>query len=774
MAVEVTVDIKDIFGDTDNRDKVRAWSPGIREAGDGLINSRPQTKQLVNGKATLTLEPGPVTVQFLPIGAAGKTKFEGVVPDTGPVTLRSVIEGDFTYTPPVVQAGVQAIWTARDKSLAVVEDAVEDLDTDVTEFKTKADNALTVAQTADGKSTIALSKATGAETKANNIDTRMEGIESMAGLGPSTPVDGQQANLISQPDSLTRQQLDNLYAPVMMFFPRLETDLDDTERLQRAVDYCASEGLPLSLEGDPYSQGLYWVRQVNIPSTLEMVDLAGATLKRPNLKIAPYNLTVAQRKWVRMLSITHTGSEDSKTVTVRNGTLDGNCWENWEDPTTPSYEQEQASLIISSGDKTTGGKLVLTVENVRTRDNTSDGLHLVTEVSAIVNNLHSRDCYRGGLVMTGGGTTITASNLLLESTRQDMPDGIDLEVDSTGFEGRKDFNATLTNVVIDRDLDVSVPVGGSAVLDNIVMRKGQWNLQSSGDLRVSNSVLIQRAGSGGLFRGLNTFRASFSNVQFLVSDDSGIVFPTGFPYTPSGIVDFTACSFVGGAMSVAGNGGSGVDMQFNACSFAGEGNAIGKTPSQEAPLGLKRLTLNGCRFDNPGLVLSLSPSTGRSFLDVGTVQVTNPQNRGLQIGNVDVTWLGNPVFQYGIQIGVASATTQSYVGNRTVVVDADPNDATTYGSSRVSGTEGDTAIMRGTPQGAMVRNPRTWRYAQFPNVAGFYYHIWEEVLRGRKVSITSRRPPSPVVSNEPFFDTTLGKPIWWNGSAWVDASGVVV
>ena len=634
--------------------------------------------------------------------------------------------------------------------------------------------AQAAATTAAQSATTAEQAATTAENTVEAYTPRVVALEAMAGLTPESPVDGQTANLVSQGGTLTRQQLDNLYAPVMTFFPKLETDLDDTERLQRAIDYCASEGIPLSLDGDPHSQGTYWVRQVNIPSTLEMVDLAGATLKRPNLKIAPYNLTVAQRKWVRMLSITHTGSGDSKTVTIRNGTLDGNCWENWENPATPSYEQEQASLIIASGDKTTGGKLVLTVENIRTRDNTSDGIHLVSEVSAIVNNLHSRDCYRGGLVMTGGGTTITASNLLLESTRQDMPDGVDLEVDSTGFEGRNDFNATLTNVVIDRDLDVSVPVGGSAVLDNIVMRKGQWNLQSSGDLRVSNSVLIQRSGSGGLFRGLNTFRASFSNVQFLVSDDSGVVFPTGFPYIPTGVVDFTACSFVGGTMSVVGNSGGGVDMQFNACSFVGEGDAIGSTPGRGAALGLRRLTLNGCRFDNPGRVLSLSPPVGRSFLDIGNIQVTNPQNQGLQVGNVDVTWLGNPVFQNGIQIVLVSATTQSYAGNRTVVVDADPNDTTTYGASRVFGTEGDVAIMRGTPQGAMVRNPRTWRYAQFPNTPGYYYHVWEEVLRGRKVSTTTARPPSPVVSNEPFFDTTLGKPIWWNGSAWVDASGVTV
>ena len=35
------------------------------------------------------------------------------------------------------------------------------------------------------------------------------------------------------------------------------------------------------------------------------------------------------------------------------------------------------------------------------------------------------------------------------------------------------------------------------------------------------------------------------------------------------------------------------------------------------------------------------------------------------------------------------------------------------------------------------------------------------------------RPDTPSVGM-PFFDTVLGKPIWWNGTAWVDATGTEV
>jgi hypothetical protein len=47
----------------------------------------------------------------------------------------------------------------------------------------------------------------------------------------------------------------------------------------------------------------------------------------------------------------------------------------------------------------------------------------------------------------------------------------------------------------------------------------------------------------------------------------------------------------------------------------------------------------------------------------------------------------------------------------------------------------------------------------------------------------STNPPSGTTANRPtiklqvgqyFFDTTIGRPIWWNGTNWINASGTVV
>lgn len=34
--------------------------------------------------------------------------------------------------------------------------------------------------------------------------------------------------------------------------------------------------------------------------------------------------------------------------------------------------------------------------------------------------------------------------------------------------------------------------------------------------------------------------------------------------------------------------------------------------------------------------------------------------------------------------------------------------------------------------------------------------------------------PTPTIVGQVFFDTTLGKPVWWRGAVWVDATGATV
>ena len=40
--------------------------------------------------------------------------------------------------------------------------------------------------------------------------------------------------------------------------------------------------------------------------------------------------------------------------------------------------------------------------------------------------------------------------------------------------------------------------------------------------------------------------------------------------------------------------------------------------------------------------------------------------------------------------------------------------------------------------------------------------------------ITAQRPIDNLLLGQQFYDTTLGTPIWWNGTVWKNASGTTV
>lgn len=46
----------------------------------------------------------------------------------------------------------------------------------------------------------------------------------------------------------------------------------------------------------------------------------------------------------------------------------------------------------------------------------------------------------------------------------------------------------------------------------------------------------------------------------------------------------------------------------------------------------------------------------------------------------------------------------------------------------------------------------------------------------KSVGTTAERPTNvfDTDAGHMYFDTTLNKPVWWNGSAWVDSTGATV
>jgi hypothetical protein len=56
----------------------------------------------------------------------------------------------------------------------------------------------------------------------------------------------------------------------------------------------------------------------------------------------------------------------------------------------------------------------------------------------------------------------------------------------------------------------------------------------------------------------------------------------------------------------------------------------------------------------------------------------------------------------------------------------------------------------------------------------FFSDVFDAILALQSSGATADRPTKGLYVGRPYFDTTLGKPIWYSGSGWVDATGAAV
>jgi hypothetical protein len=65
--------------------------------------------------------------------------------------------------------------------------------------------------------------------------------------------------------------------------------------------------------------------------------------------------------------------------------------------------------------------------------------------------------------------------------------------------------------------------------------------------------------------------------------------------------------------------------------------------------------------------------------------------------------------------------------------------------------------------GHMASWPRPW--------ATWLSQAWAIIFAAQQSGVTGDRPTSNLWTGRPYFDTTLGYAIWWDGTEWVDATG---
>jgi len=124
--VNVSIDVTDLGGEARPGDKVVFWRPrmgGSATHAGRVISTAPVTVSLTDGKATVSnVEPGDMRVLLQCRGMESQGPIPVVVPDgTGTVTLRSLIESQFEYSPPVVSAVQRAADNAAEAERAAIQ-----------------------------------------------------------------------------------------------------------------------------------------------------------------------------------------------------------------------------------------------------------------------------------------------------------------------------------------------------------------------------------------------------------------------------------------------------------------------------------------------------------------------------------------------------------------------------------------------------------------------------------------------------------------------------
>ena len=201
--VNISIDVTDLGGEARPGDKVVLWKPaaaGSATHAGRVISTAPADVFLTDGKATVSnVEPGDMRVLLQCRGVESQGPIPVTVPDgTGTVTLRSLIESQFEYSPPIVSAVQQAAdnaaaseraaiqaqvrsEAAADRAEARVDEAINNgAELVRAEVKQDADRAVAAkndAQTAQAAAELARDDAqTAASTTVADIHAELDGL----------------------------------------------------------------------------------------------------------------------------------------------------------------------------------------------------------------------------------------------------------------------------------------------------------------------------------------------------------------------------------------------------------------------------------------------------------------------------------------------------------------------------------------------------------------------------------------------------------------------
>ncbi|WP_319469921.1 hypothetical protein [uncultured Trichococcus sp.] len=274
-------------------------------------------------------------------------------------------------------------------------------------------------------------------------------------------------------------------------FPKKAGDQDDTERIQRAVDYCIENGKDLFFP----SGTTYTIRSVDVEAGLRLVGYG-----------AMFKLAERQPKFTRMFTTQNRlweSAEDSDYLIFEGITFDGNCW---EQGAFLNYEKEQQFAILFSGSTEKAGMLRGKVIACRFQNWCGDGVHVYTNAEVAVSDSTSYNCFRGGVVASGSPSIIKITDFTAEKSQ--FGKAIDIEIDT---EPHDKTELTIERLTAYESVDIGTQEGSVVRMTDSTVSGGTTQIYG-----FKNKVTIERSTLGNV-EVMNATDCTFNEVTFAVT-----------------------------------------------------------------------------------------------------------------------------------------------------------------------------------------------------------------------------------------------------------------
>ena len=250
---------------------------------------------------------------------------------------------------------------------------------------------------------------------------------------------------------------------------------DMTAAIQKVldtIDRAAASGTTVDGRGTgvvTFGPGEYLVGTLRVGRNISHVVGHGAIMKTK-----PY-----AGEGNRIFILTWDSDRDSHLVTIEGFHFDLNRnQQGWQGGHDLSH---QAAIFLSGRNHNNRkGRLNVLVKNCYWHDSVADGLYVHHQVSLKMQDCIARDCFRGGLVITGDKAEVDVNNYT--STSTELRTGIDVEPNSS----MHNVHLRLNNVrLIGSVLDIGLPSESSMVANN-VQSSGPVLLYKAGVCKIRN------------------------------------------------------------------------------------------------------------------------------------------------------------------------------------------------------------------------------------------------------------------------------------------------